>query len=64
MSDGGPPHPAIVLRRAARDDAAALSRLVVATLRTTKAADDAPAVIARVAEDLSAERLAGMISQA
>ena len=63
MSAGNPPGPAVTLRRAARDDAAALSRLIVATLRTSNAADYAPAVITRVAEDFSAERLAGTIER-
>ena len=53
----------VVLRRATRDDAAALSALIVETLRTSNAVDYPPAVIARVAEDFSAERVGQMIGQ-
>ena len=63
MSREGPRIHAVALRRATQDDAAALSRLIVATLRTSNAADYAPAVIARVAEEFSAERLAGMLER-
>ena len=63
MSLEGPRGRAVALRPATQDDAAALSRLIVTTLRTSNAADYATAVIARVAEGFSAERLAGMIER-
>ena len=63
MSAESPPVPDTALRRATGNDAAALSDLIVGTLRTSNAADYPPAVIARVADDFSAERLARMIEQ-
>lgn len=51
------------IRRAGRDDAAAISRLIVAALRETNARDYPPAVIDRLVDAFAPARVAEMLDR-